>query len=85
MAGLREGIAKLIAQSTGTPADALLADTPFVKLGYDSLDVVEIRILVDEAYGTDLEGKVTARNLPKNLSDLARLVEDALREKESAR
>jgi hypothetical protein len=46
--------------------------------------VVEIRILVDDAYGTDLESKVTAHK-PKNLLELVDLVEGVLWEKAAAR
>jgi acyl carrier protein len=72
---LRVRLAGMIERSIGTPSARLLADTPFLDLGYDSLDIVEIGILAENEFGLDLEGQVTGRNLPRHLSDVASVLQ----------
>jgi len=71
---LRTQLAESIEQSQALPRDAVLADTPFFELGCDSLDVLEIGFLLEREFGVDLEGKVNARNLPRHLSDVMKVL-----------
>ena len=71
---LRTRLAEMVEQALAIPRDAVLADTPFFELGCDSLDVVEIGFFLEREFDIDLEGKVNARNLPRHLSDLMRLL-----------
>ena len=52
----------------------LLADTPFKDLGYDSLMVIEISFFLEESLKIEFGDRVTAQNLPQNLSDVVQLV-----------
>jgi acyl carrier protein len=72
---LRARVAEVIGRSLETSQEALLADTPFFELGWDSLDVVETGIIVEREFGVDFEGEVNAKDLPRNLSDVVRLLE----------
>jgi acyl carrier protein len=72
--GLRERLAELIGRQTGTAPDALLADQAFAEMGFDSLAVLEIGFFLEQELHIDFGGKVTAQNLPRNLSDLEKLV-----------
>ena len=71
---LRTRLAEIIEQNLALPREAVLADTPFFELGCDSLDVLEIGFFLEKEFGVDLEGKVTAKNLPKHLSDLVKVL-----------
>ena len=71
---LRTRLAEMIEQSLALPREAMLADTPFFELGCDSLDVLEIGFFLEREFGIDLEGKVSARNLPRHLSDLVKVL-----------
>jgi acyl carrier protein len=74
---LRDRIAELVEQRTGVSRATLLADTPFAELGLDSLGVLEIGFHLEKEFNVEFEG-VTAQNLPRNVSDLAKLVEARL-------
>jgi acyl carrier protein len=71
---LRAQLAEMIEQSLALPREAVLADTPFFELGCDSLDVLEIGFFLEREFGVDLEGKVNARNLPRHLSDVVKVL-----------
>jgi len=71
---LRAQVAEKIARRTGANLDVLRADTPFADLGLDSLAVLEIGFMLEEEFKIEFEG-VNAQNLPRHVSDLARLVE----------
>jgi acyl carrier protein len=71
---LRSHLADIIVGSLGRQREPLLADKSFRDLGYDSLDVVEMRILLETKFGVDLEAKGAGKNLPKNLSELTELL-----------
>lgn len=71
---LRAQLAEMIEQNLALPRDAVLADKPFFELGCDSLDVLEIGFSLEREFGIDLEGKVNARNLPRHLSDVVKVL-----------
>jgi acyl carrier protein len=72
---LKTRLAGLVTRSMGAPEEALLQDKSFADLGLDSLDVVDLRIALEEELGVNLEGEASGRDLPKNLSELADLVQ----------
>jgi acyl carrier protein len=71
---LRERLADIVAQRTGVSHEELLSDAAFSDIGCDSLDVVEIGILVEQELDIDFQGKVAGRNLPRNLTELEQSV-----------
>ena len=77
-AELRSHLADLIVRDLGRSREPLLADEPFRDLGYDSLDVVEMRILLEQKFDVDLEAAAAGSSLPKNLSELTRLLVERL-------
>jgi acyl carrier protein len=71
---VRERLVEIVVQYTGVSREEVLSGAAFSDLGCDSLDVVEIGILVDQAFDVELQGKVAGRNLPRNLTELEQSV-----------
>ncbi len=50
-----EKIAKVIAENRGIEVDTIKAETSFEELGFDSLDVVELAMTLEEDFGITIE------------------------------
>ena len=48
-----EKIAALLAEQFGVDAESITSDTTFEELGADSLDIVELSMEVEEAFGLE--------------------------------
>lgn len=48
-------LSAILADEFGVPADEITADATFEALGLDSLDLVEVTMIVDEQLGVKLE------------------------------
>jgi acyl carrier protein len=75
---LRKRIAAVLERDLALPPGPLLADEAFFALGCDSLDVVEMGLILEREAAIDLEGKITGRNMPHNLSALIELLRATL-------
>ena len=80
----RNSVVELLAAMLGLPADRLLTDIPFAELGLDSLDVVEVGIAIDDEFDVDFQAKVSGKHLPKNLSEIMKILQLCLAEKAGA-
>ena len=76
--GLRERLADMVGEQSGAPRAELLADKSFADMGLDSLSVVEISIFLEEQLRLDFQGKVAGHALPRNLTELEKVVFDHL-------
>jgi len=81
---LRVRVIEVIADRTGVHREQLGEDIFFGELGCDSLDVVEVGIAIDEEFGVDFQAKATGKHLPKNLSEVMKILEICLAEKAAA-
>ena len=70
-----EKLTGLLAEQFGVEADSITMDTTFEDLGADSLDIVELSMALEEAFGIeemgedDLSGIATVADLVRYLKD----------------
>ena len=70
-----EKLTGLLAEQFGGEADSITMDTTFEDLGADSLDIVELSMALEEAFGIeemgedDLSGIATVADLVRYLKD----------------
>lgn len=75
LADLRQRIADLLHQEMGIEPNLVLSDAPFTELhkDFDSLSFLELQLLLEKAYGVELEEPASPDPalLPKNCTELA--------------
>lgn len=78
---IKELVVRAISDQKGFPADALLSGRSFKELDqqFDSLSMLEIQLIIEEAFGIELEGQwQNLEEFPDNLEELVQLIFDAL-------